>query len=154
MFSTPMCQFLASNSSLLRWHAYSAKKIGLKRSFLPEIGAWTFYYPLYGVATAYSTNENPSTDKLSRAINYPPTPPPPWTMLKNWVFGTGGLPLFVFLIKTHIHEPKINDILSKLIESKPEQKKNIFLNSFFFFAQFCFQLVLTKCHKSWVHEYK
>ena len=51
-------------------------------------------------------------------------------------------------IKTHIHEPKINDILSKLIESKPEQKKNIFLNSFFFFAQFCFQLVLTKCHKS------
>ena len=46
------------------------KKIGLKRSFLPEIGAWTFYYPLYGVATAYSTNENPSTDKLSRAINY------------------------------------------------------------------------------------
>ena len=26
MFSTPMCQFLVSNSSLLRWHAYSAKK--------------------------------------------------------------------------------------------------------------------------------
>ena len=25
---------------------------------------------LYGVATAYSTNENPSKDKLSRVINY------------------------------------------------------------------------------------
>ena len=46
------------------------KKIGLKRSFLPEIGEWTFYYPLYGVATTYSTNEDPSINKLSRAINY------------------------------------------------------------------------------------
>ena len=27
MFSTPMCPFLASNSSLLRWHAYSAKRL-------------------------------------------------------------------------------------------------------------------------------
>ena len=47
------------------------KKIGQKRSILREIRAQTFYYPLYGVATAYSTNENPSTDKLSRVINYP-----------------------------------------------------------------------------------
>ena len=46
------------------------KKNGQKRSILREIRAQTFYYPLYGVATAYSTNENPSTDKLSRAINY------------------------------------------------------------------------------------
>ena len=65
-----MNQFLASNSHLFRWHVYFAKKIGQKRSILREIRAQTFYYPLYGVATAYSTNENPSTDKLSRAINY------------------------------------------------------------------------------------
>ena len=44
MFWTSMNQFLASNSHLLQSMEY-------------------------GVATAYSTNENPSTDKLSRAIN-------------------------------------------------------------------------------------
>ena len=36
------------------------KKNGQKRSILREIRAQTFYYPLYGVATAYSTNEMPS----------------------------------------------------------------------------------------------
>ena len=45
------------------------KKNGQKRSILCEIRTQSFYYPLYGVATAYPTNENPSTDKLSRAIN-------------------------------------------------------------------------------------
>ena len=29
---------------------------------------------MYGEATAYSTNENPSTDKLNRAINYNEVP--------------------------------------------------------------------------------
>ena len=52
MFWTSMNQFLASNSHLFRWHVYSAKRIGPKRSFLREIGAQTFYYPLYAVATA------------------------------------------------------------------------------------------------------
>ena len=52
MFSTPMSNFLASNSYSIRWHGYSAKRIGPKRSFLREIGAQTFYYPLYAVATA------------------------------------------------------------------------------------------------------
>ena len=65
-----MNQFLASNSHVFQWHVHFAKKIGQKRSILREIRAQTFYYPLYGVATAYSTNENPSTDKLSRVINY------------------------------------------------------------------------------------
>ena len=45
------------------------KKNGQKRSILCEIRTQSFYYPLYGVATAYLTNENPSTDKSSRAIN-------------------------------------------------------------------------------------
>ena len=49
---------------------YILQKKWSKRSFLREIRAQTFYTPLYGVATAYSTNENPSTHKLSRAINY------------------------------------------------------------------------------------
>ena len=70
MFLTSINQFLASNSHLFQWHVYFAKKIGQKRSILREIRAQTFYYPLYGVATAYSTNENPSKDKLSRAMNY------------------------------------------------------------------------------------
>ena len=52
MFSTPMSNFSASNSYSIRWHGYSAKRIGPKRSFLREIGAQTFYYPLYAVATA------------------------------------------------------------------------------------------------------
>ena len=67
MFSTPMCQFFGLLLFFTQMTCIFCKKIGLKRSFLPEIGA--FYYPLYGVATAYSTNENPSTDKLSRTIN-------------------------------------------------------------------------------------
>ena len=46
------------------------KKIGQQRSFLRGIRAQTFCTSLHGVATAYSTNENPSTDKLSTAINY------------------------------------------------------------------------------------
>ena len=51
-FSTPMSNFSASNSYSISWHGYSAKKIGPKRSFLREIRAQTFYYPLYAVATA------------------------------------------------------------------------------------------------------
>ena len=46
------------------------KKLGSKRSFLREIGAHIFYTPMYEVAIAYSTNKNPSPEKLSRAINY------------------------------------------------------------------------------------
>ena len=52
MFSTPMSNFLTSNSYSIRWHEYSAKIIGPKHSFLREIGAPTFYYPLYSVPTA------------------------------------------------------------------------------------------------------
>ena len=52
MFSTPMSNFSASYSYSIRWHGYSAKIIGPKRSFLRKIGAQTFYYPLYAVATA------------------------------------------------------------------------------------------------------
>ena len=52
MFFTSMNQFLASNSHLFRWHVYSAKKIGQKCTFLHEIRAQTFYYPIYGVTTA------------------------------------------------------------------------------------------------------
>jgi len=52
MFSTPMSNFSAFNSYSIRWHGYSAKRIGPKRSFLRENGAQTFYYPLYAVATA------------------------------------------------------------------------------------------------------
>ena len=92
MFFTSMNQFLASNSSSISWHVYSAKKIGQKRSFLHEIRAQTFYYTLYGVATAYSTNENPSTDKLNRAINYRSWYPTHWgTPLKT--SKTRALPL-------------------------------------------------------------
>ena len=65
-----MCQFLASNFSSVKRHGNSAKKLGSKRSFLREIGAHIFYTPMYEVAIAYSTNKNPSPEKLSRAINY------------------------------------------------------------------------------------
>ena len=43
--------------------------IGPKRLFLREIGAQTFFTFMYEVATRYSTNENPCSDKLSRAIS-------------------------------------------------------------------------------------
>ena len=39
MFSTSMNQFLASNSSSISRHVYSAKKIAQKRSFLREVRA-------------------------------------------------------------------------------------------------------------------
>ena len=61
-FPTPMRQFLASVPSLLTWHVYSAKKISLRRSFLREIGAQTFY--------TCSTNKNPSKHKLSGHMCY------------------------------------------------------------------------------------
>ena len=51
-FSTYKNQLLASNSSSISLHVYSAKRIGQKRSFLREIRAQTFYYPIYGVTTA------------------------------------------------------------------------------------------------------
>ena len=38
MFSTPMSNFLASNSYSIRRHGFSAKRIGPKRLFLREIG--------------------------------------------------------------------------------------------------------------------
>ena len=47
MFSTPMSNFSASNSYSIRWHEYSTKRRGPTRSFSREIGAQTFYYPLY-----------------------------------------------------------------------------------------------------------
>ena len=40
-----------------------------KRSLLLEIRAQTIYTPLSGEATNYSTNENPSTDKLNTFDN-------------------------------------------------------------------------------------
>ena len=43
--------------------------IGPKRLFLREIGAQTFFTFMYEVATRYSANENPCSDKLSRAIS-------------------------------------------------------------------------------------
>ena len=40
-----------------------------KRSFLLEIRTQIIYTPLSGEATTYSTNENPSTDKLNTYDN-------------------------------------------------------------------------------------
>ena len=46
------------------------KKLGPKQSFLCEIRAQTFFTLTYGVAAAYSTNDNPSREKLSDWIEW------------------------------------------------------------------------------------
>ena len=44
VFLNVLVQFLVSNPYLFIYHGYFAKKIGSKRSFLPEIDAQTFWY--------------------------------------------------------------------------------------------------------------
>ena len=100
MFFTSMNQFLASNSHLFRWHVYSAKKIGQKRSFLREIRAQTFYYPIYGVTTACCVPWQSLKNTAGRSATITGSDKMKWWTPGNRflkVFGKSCLPGFIVL---------------------------------------------------------
>ena len=87
MFLTSMNQFLLITLIYSDDMYILQKKNGKKCSILREIRAQTFYYPLYGEATAYSTNENPSPFHFDCLLCLIKT-------LQNMTFGIGMLGLY------------------------------------------------------------